>query len=101
MRLIRALPLLALTACAAPAALVPPAPQPAVDNPVPTGVDNSCGGRRHGSLVGKDATVLEKVLIMGPVQVIRPGMVTAQDYQPDRINFIIGTDNLIRQITCG
>lgn len=100
MRLILMLPLLALVACGSPRGMTPGADSVA-DNPVPKGTDNSCGGRRYGSLVGKDATVLETVLILGPVQVIRPGMVTAQDYQPDRINFIVGQAGTITQITCG
>ncbi|SEQ43385.1 Peptidase inhibitor I78 family protein [Loktanella sp. DSM 29012] len=101
MRIIWTLPLLALMACGGSPRGVAPQAQTAVDNPVPMGVDNSCGGRRYGSLVGKDATVLETVLILGPVQVIRPGGITAQDYQPDRINFIVGGDGTITQITCG
>ncbi len=100
-------PLLVLTACGGGlqrSAAVQAAPgQPAMvaTDAVPTGVANSCGARRHGSLVGKDATVLETVLLMGPVQVVRPEAVTAQDFQPDRINFIIGADNRIARITCG
>lgn len=80
----------------------PAALQPVAADAVPSsGVANSCGARRHGSLVGKDATVLETVLILGPIQIVRPASVTAQDFQPDRINFIIGADNRIERITCG
>ena len=102
MRLGAGLVLLALAAgCSAPSADAPALPAPVVGNPVPTGTDNSCGGRRYGSLVGKDAEILETVLIMGPIQVVRPGMVTAQDYNPERINFLIGPSGLIERITCG
>ena len=106
MRLTALLPLALVAACGAT-----PAPRPSVGAPaqavdarsLPSGSDiaNSCGARRHGSLLGKDATVLEKVLIMGPVQVLRPGSIAAQDFQPDRINFVIGADNSITNITCG
>ncbi|RYH03865.1 hypothetical protein EU805_00390 [Salipiger sp. IMCC34102] len=102
MRLIATLGLIALTtACTGPRSDGPVPQAPVVDNPVPTGTDNTCGGRRYGSLVGKNAEVLETVLIMGPIQVIRPGMVTAQDYNPERINFRIGASGLIEGITCG
>ncbi|MFO7804953.1 MAG: I78 family peptidase inhibitor [Paracoccaceae bacterium] len=67
----------------------------------PTGVENSCDGERFGQLVGRDATALERVLIMGQVRIIRPGMVVAQDFRPERINFEIGTDERIARITCG
>ena len=102
MRLTAPVALLALVAaCGAPRPDAPVVPVPVVENPVPTGVDNTCGGRRYGSLVGKDAEILETVLIMGPIQVVRPGMVTAQDYNPERINFLIGPSGRIDQITCG
>jgi len=91
-----------LAACGVPAP-PPGAPEPAisVNNPVPTGTDNSCGGRRYGGLIGQDATVLERTLILGPVRVVRPGSVVTQELLPDRINFIIGAENRITQITCG
>ena len=106
MRLIALVPLALVAACGGAPALQPPAGAPSrpVDaNALPSGsdIENSCGARRHGSLLGKDATVLEKVLILGPVQVLRPGSIAAQDFQPDRINFIIGRDNTITDITCG
>ena len=67
----------------------------------PTGLENTCNGERYGTLVGQDATVLERVLIMGQVRVIRPGSVVTQDYRPERLNFEIGTNNQISRITCG
>ena len=97
MRLIAALACLALVGCADRVA----GPPEARGEVVPSGVDNSCGGRRYGSLVGKDAAVLETVLILEPVQVIRPGSVSSQTYLPERINFIVGTDGRIARITCG
>ena len=106
MRLIGLLPLALVTACGAV-----PAPQPSTGTPVravdasslPSGDDiaNSCGARRYGSLLGQDAAVLEKTLILGPVQILRPGSIAAQDFLPDRINFIIGPGNTITNITCG
>ena len=106
MRLIALAPLLLASACASGPVVrsdAGRAPQAVDVSAVPSGagVENSCGARRQISLLGKDATVLEKVLILGPVQVLRPESIAAQDFQPDRINFIIGPDNRITQITCG
>ena len=106
MRLTALAPLALMAACGGTPAVQAPADTPVrpVDaSALPSGseIANSCGARRHGSLLGKDATVLEKVLILGPVQVLRPGSIAAQDFQPDRINFIIGRDNTITDITCG
>jgi len=67
----------------------------------PTGLDNTCDGERYGTLVGQDATALERVLILGQVRGIRPGSVVSQDYRPERINFYIGSDNRVTRITCG
>ncbi|SHF41558.1 Peptidase inhibitor I78 family protein [Loktanella atrilutea] len=106
MRLIALAPLLMAAACGGgPLTTASPGrgPQTVDTSAVPSGpgVENSCGAGRQISLLGKDATVLEKVMILGPVQVLRPGSIAAQDFQPDRINFIIGPDNRITQITCG
>lgn len=67
----------------------------------PTGLDNTCDGERYGTLVGQDATALERVLILGQVRVIRPASVVSQDYRPERINFYIGGDNRVTRIACG
>ena len=107
MRLIALAPLALVVACGgtpAPRAPVAAAPATSVDaTALPSGADvaNSCGARRYGSLLGKDATALEKTLILGPVQILRPGSIAAQDFLPDRINFIIGPGNTITNITCG
>ncbi|NBD30972.1 MAG: hypothetical protein GVY31_13155 [Alphaproteobacteria bacterium] len=79
-----------LTACAQPGPLTLPDP-----------AEDSCGAAPHAALVGQDATALERVLIIGPVRVIRPGMAVTMDYRPDRINFEIGQDGRIVRIYCG
>lgn len=91
----RYLPLIFLAACAVPDAA------PIVGKPVPSGIDDTCGATAHASVVGQDATALEKVLILGQVRVIRPGSVVTQDYVPERINFHVGSDNVLDQIICG
>ena len=106
MRLTALVPLALMAACGSTPAVQAPVgmqSRPVDASALPSGsdIENSCGARRHGSLLGKDATVLERVLILGPVQVLRPGSIAAQDFQPDRINFIIGRDNTITNITCG
>lgn len=100
MRLIALAALLALAACAAaPGQQAPTAPPPAAS--YPTGLDDTCNGERYGTLVGQDATALERVLILGEVRINRPGAVTTQDYRPARIGFDVGPDNRIARIACG
>ena len=71
------------------------------DNPVPIGVEDTCKAAVAAGLVGQDATALERVLLLGPMRMIRPGTVVTQDYRSERINFHIGADNVLRRIACG
>lgn len=87
-------PLAVIAACTDPALQTPTAP------PVPVAGADTCNAGRHVNLVGQDATALERVLIMGPVRVIRPGQPVTMDFRPDRINFNIGTDNRIVSVSC-
>ena len=67
----------------------------------PTGLKNTCDGERYGTLVGQDATMLERILIMGQIRVIRPGSIVTEDYVTERINFDIDGTNRISRIWCG
>ena len=75
---------------------------PAVPGPaVPPPEEDSCGAGEYAALVGQDATALERVLIMREVRVIRPGQPVTADFRPQRINFVIGSDEKIERISCG
>lgn len=69
--------------------------------PVPDGDADSCGAAQYGAVVGQPATALEKVLILGQVQLIRPTTAVTQDFRPERINFFIDSTETITAITCG
>lgn len=92
---------LALTACGVTAPGAPPPDAPPPSGSYPTGTQNTCDGERYGTLVGQDATMLERILIMRQIRVIRPGQVVTQDYRPERINFEIDAGNRIARIYCG
>ncbi len=68
---------------------------------LPPTIEDTCNAARYGDLIGQDATALEKVLILGMVRVVRPGDMVTMDFQPERINFGIGIDNRITDISCG
>ena len=89
--------LLALAACSPQA---PSAPQP-VQNALPTGMDDTCNAVRYHTLLNQDATALERNLILGQVRILRPGPISTQDYAPARMNFHVGEDGKINQISCG
>ncbi len=85
--------ILLLSACAQP-------PLPALPPVVPVAED-TCGSAQYANLIGQDATALERVLLMGPVRVIRPDMAVSMDYSAARINFAVDAGNRITGITCG
>ena len=89
--------LMALAACTAPA-LQDTTP---VANPLPKGLDDTCGAVRYHTLLNQDATNLERILILGQVRVIRPDTIVTQDYRPERMNFYVGASGKIIQISCG
>lgn len=60
-----------------------------------------CGAEKYQYLVGQDATALEKVLILGPVRIMRPDTAVTMDFRMERINFKLGAGNLVTQVTCG
>jgi len=74
---------------------------PPAGPPVPPPANDTCGAGAHGALIGQDVTALERVLILGQVRIIRPGQPVTMDYRAERINFNIGADETIVQITCG
>lgn len=87
------LPLLA--ACAAP---VPP--QPALP-PLPAPSEDTCNATPRAALIGQPATALERVYILGPVRIIRPGEGVTMDFSPARINFDLDATDRIARIFCG
>jgi len=91
--------LMALAACSAQ---TPTASKPvAVGDALPTGMDDTCHAVRYHTLLNQDATQLEKILILGQVRIIRPGTIVTQDYAPQRMNFHVGENGKINQISCG
>jgi len=75
--------------------------EPPVENPLPIGIDDTCGAARYAGIIGQDAFVLQRGFRPGEIRVITPGSVASQEYHPKRLTFTIGLQNTIRQITCG
>tara|TARA_R110002051_G_scaffold1008_12_gene5071 strand:+ start:23792 stop:24193 length:402 start_codon:yes stop_codon:yes gene_type:complete len=89
--------LVVLAACTstAPTVITPVAKR------LPAGVEDTCGAVRYHTLLDQDATALERILILGEVRVMRPGTIATQDFRPARMNFHIGPNGKIAQISCG
>ena len=73
----------------------------AADPPLPPQLEDTCGATAFATLIGQNATALERVLLLGPVRVIRPGDAVTMDFRPDRVNFKIDDNETIQAIDCG
>ncbi|MBB5722962.1 hypothetical protein FHS72_002598 [Loktanella ponticola] len=98
MRLIILAMLGTLTTACIPATAIS---EPPVADPIPTGINDSCGAARYAGIIGQDAFVLERGFRPGEIRIIRPGTVASQEYLPERMSFEIGASGNIRRIVCG
>lgn len=73
----------------------------AAQTPLPPVVEDTCGAARFDTLIGQNATMLERTLLLAPVRVIRPGDAVTRDFRTDRVNFHIGADETIQRVDCG
>lgn len=73
----------------------------ATQDPLPPQSEDTCGASEFAGLIGQQATALERILLLGPVRVIRPGDAVTMDFRTDRVNFRIGEDETIQRIDCG
>ena len=67
---------------------------------LPPVAEDTCNASQYTALIGEEATVLERVLLLGQVRVIRPNQPITMDFRPERINFNVGSNNHIRSISC-
>ncbi len=90
---------LALAACApVEGVMTPLAPElPAV----PVGAADTCGAAPYAYLVDGPATALERVLIMRPIRLIRPGTAITEEFSPGRLNIHIDASETVAALTCG
>ncbi len=88
---------LMLSACV-PAVVTPPVPHPP---PVPVGAADTCDATPLAYLVGQPATALERVLVMRPIRLIRPGTAVTEDFSAARLNIHIDAGETVTGLTCG
>lgn len=65
----------------------------------PTQPDCDASGLQ--SYVGEPRSVLAAMTLPAPVRIIEPGMVVTMEFNPKRLNFVIGEDGRIERIYCG
>jgi hypothetical protein len=63
--------------------------------------DDTCGASAYSHLVGRDRSVAENLQLIQPKRVYGPNEAVTMDFNPDRINFVIGEDGDIAEVRCG
>lgn len=87
----RALLLLAVAACASPTL-----------DTTPGGLRDLCGAAQHQDLVGQPrAQAIARDYTAERVRLITPQMAVTLDFRADRLNILLGPDNLVREVRCG
>lgn len=92
--------ILAITSVAACEPTATPRDSSPVSTDLPASAADTCEARRYAHLVGKDSSALESILLLRQVRIIRTNQVVTMDFRPERINFKIDSENLIRSISC-
>lgn len=62
---------------------------------------DTCSAAQYVDFVGQDATMLERVLLLAPVRIIRPGTMVTADHNPDRLNFHVDGAGRVIRLSCG
>lgn len=74
-------------------------PIPGSDRKVIKYTTTECGPPER--LLGKHRDVLGTLQFNQPIRVIEPNMAVTQDFNPNRINFLVDDRGIIRGINCG
>lgn len=84
-----------LGACAAP---VPAAPAPQNADEA-TRLD-VCGASRFIHLIGQPAADIDRSALPPRTRIITPEMMITQDFSPERLNIVVGTDGRVGSLRC-
>ena len=61
----------------------------------------TCGAAGYHHLVGEDRSVAEELRLVQPHRIYGEDEAVTMDYDPDRLNFVIGGDGNIAEVRCG
>jgi hypothetical protein len=62
---------------------------------------NACGAADFQTLVGTSVGGLDPSSLPEPRRIIFPGQVVTQDFSAQRLNVVIGADDLVSRVYCG
>lgn len=61
---------------------------------------DSCGASRFGHLVGTPAAQIDRAALPARARVITPDMMVTQDFSPERLNVMVGSDGKVGSLAC-
>ncbi len=61
---------------------------------------DSCGARRFAHLVGNSADRIDRAALPAHARVITPDMMVTQDFSPQRLNVVVGSDGKVGSLAC-
>jgi|CXWL01.1.fsa_nt_gi hypothetical protein len=61
---------------------------------------DTCGASAFRTLVGRPAAEIERARLPAGARVITPDMMVTQDFSPNRLNVIVGSDGMIGSLQC-
>jgi hypothetical protein len=71
------------------------------DLPADGDLAEECGASGYRNLIGRERAAAEELMTVQPKRVYGPDEAVTMDYQPDRVNFVIGADGTIEEVRCG
>lgn len=99
------LSLVMLAACAPPQ--VPPAENNGPSTPAASPQDaeeataeDTCGAARFQHLIGALASAIDRAALPAGTRIVAPDSIVTQDFSPQRLNIITGTDGRVSSLAC-
>jgi hypothetical protein len=61
---------------------------------------DACGAARFRNLIGTPADRIDRSTLPPRTRIITPEMMVTQDFSPERLNIMVGTDGLVGSLSC-
>jgi hypothetical protein len=104
--------LFALALCAAACTPAPQEPAPPTEEQVEDAANampqnaadataqDTCGASRFTHLVGTLASEIDQATLPAGSRIVTPDALVTQDFRPDRLNVMVGTDGRVGSLSC-
>lgn len=69
-------------------------------NPDESTNQDSCGASRFAHLIGAEADAIDQAALPPRTRIITPDMMVTQDFSPQRLNIMVGTDGVVGSLRC-